>query len=284
MRQPYLGLVFGKKGVGKTHTTLELIFKYLMGTLGAGAPGRKVLILDINDEYKMIPALAPEDIPTFSGQYKIEARRIRPYKPNGMAFTVKDTMEALEKILKYFRGGLLLLEDPSKYISANLTTDVYGAIIALRHHDTDCIMHFQRAGAPGPGLWGNINWIRFHQVTESVNKVSQTGKFEEYIEPFNIIELMIDEQVRKGNKYIHLYYEEHDGKIRGAYSQKMLYDAIKQYIGINFKSIVQPKIKMYDMTLGDYRVSHPKDIIDREASRMFYEYYGGSMQIMKSAA
>lgn len=279
MRQPLLGIVFGKKGVGKTYTTDKLIFKYITGTMGDGAPPRKVLILDVNNEFTHIKPIAVEDVIKFSGSDVIEARRIVRLKPNGMIMGLDEFYKALMMCLDYFRGGLLLLEDINKYVSASVSMEVNGAICSLRHADTDVILHYQGVGAPGPAIWRNFNWIRFHQMTEQVNKASQKDKYGDYLVPFSIIELMINTEVEAGNQRFYVYFEEKDNKIRGAYSQKMLYNAIIRYIEINFKSLITPNLNVYDFKTNTYKKTDPKDAVKQMATKLFYDVYGGSMPI-----
>jgi flagellar biosynthesis GTPase FlhF len=52
MREPKLGVAVGRKGVGKTYTTTKLIDSYVVGNPAKGVKPRKVLILDVNDEFK----------------------------------------------------------------------------------------------------------------------------------------------------------------------------------------------------------------------------------------
>ena len=41
----------GKKGVGKTVATIEMIYRYISGNPQKGIPPRKALIFDVNDEF-----------------------------------------------------------------------------------------------------------------------------------------------------------------------------------------------------------------------------------------
>lgn len=278
-RQPLLGIVFGKKGVGKTYTTDKLIFKYISGTMGLGAPPRKVLVLDVNNEFTHIKPIAVEDVIKFSGSDVIEARRIVRLKPNGMIMGLDEFYKALMMCLDYFRGGLLLLEDINKYVSASVSMEVNGAICSLRHADTDVILHYQGVGAPGPAIWRNFNWIRFHQMTEQVNKASQKDKYGDYLTPFSIIELMVNNEVERGNQRFYVYFEEKDNKIRGAYSQKMLYEAIIRYIEINFKTLITPNLNVYDFKTNSYKKTDPKEAVKQIASKLFVDVYGGNTPI-----
>ena len=60
MREPKLGAVVGKKGVGKSYTTLKLMGNHVKGS--PNAKPRRVLILDVNDEYENIKAISITDV------------------------------------------------------------------------------------------------------------------------------------------------------------------------------------------------------------------------------
>ena len=88
MREPKLGVAVGRKGVGKTYTTNLMLADYIRGF--SGATPRKVLILDVNDEFEGIKALRLSDTMKFSVHPKIEARRIRPFAEDGKRWTIKE--------------------------------------------------------------------------------------------------------------------------------------------------------------------------------------------------
>ena len=75
-REPKLGCVVGRKGVGKSYQTLKMIEQYVVGNPSKGIPARRVLIFDVNDEFEHIKALKLSDVIRFSAHPKIEARRI----------------------------------------------------------------------------------------------------------------------------------------------------------------------------------------------------------------
>ena len=77
MREPKLGVAVGKKGIGKSYTTERVLAEYVKGM--PSVKPRRVLILDVNDEYEFVKAIAVTDVALFSLHPKIEARRIRPY-------------------------------------------------------------------------------------------------------------------------------------------------------------------------------------------------------------
>ena len=53
-REALLGIAVGRKGVGKTYATLELIQEYLRGNPQTGSKPRKVLLLDVNNEIALM--------------------------------------------------------------------------------------------------------------------------------------------------------------------------------------------------------------------------------------
>jgi hypothetical protein len=56
-REPKLGVAVGRKGCGKTYTTRRMLSQYVVGNPSKGVQPRRVLILDVNDEYEDIKAL-----------------------------------------------------------------------------------------------------------------------------------------------------------------------------------------------------------------------------------
>ena len=239
MREPKLGVAVGRKGVGKTYTTNIMIAQYVQGT--AGAKPRKALILDVNDEFENIKAIRLSDTMKFSVHPKIEARRIRPFAENGKRWTIKEIQEALFYVLDNFRGGLLLIEDINRYISDYLPNDLVGAICTNRHTDTDIIMHFQSVGRITTKIWQNLNWVRFHKNTDSVDRHRQ--KFEDKYELLKIIELMVNKQYYDDNKRFYVYADIDDERIMGNYTAEMLNHAIDEYISSQYRKIISPMLQ-----------------------------------------
>ena len=62
MREPKLGMAVGKKGIGKTYQTKILIESYVYGNPEKGVEPRRVLILDVNDEFGTTIALIEHDM------------------------------------------------------------------------------------------------------------------------------------------------------------------------------------------------------------------------------
>ena len=61
-RNPYLYVAVGKKGGGKTYTTTNKVMK----PYAYGRNKKRVLIVDVNDEYTEFKTIALKDISLFS--------------------------------------------------------------------------------------------------------------------------------------------------------------------------------------------------------------------------
>lgn len=244
MREPQLGIAVGKRGIGKTHTTLEIINQYVMG-FNANSKPRRVLILDANDEYSNIKALKITDIPFFSRHPKIEVRRIRPFLPNGKKMGLNDIAECLFYILENYQGGLLLIEDINKYLTSHLPKDLIGAICTNRHNDMDIIMHYQALGKVPTTVWENANWVRFHKNNQSVDRHEK--KYEDMYEMFKITECIVDFQFNNGNKRFYVYCDIDNMKIKGRITEAMAQKGVEDYITEQYRRVVSSELNRIGM-------------------------------------
>ena len=105
MREPLLGVAVGKKGVGKTFTTNRVIKQYVTGNPASGILPRKVLVMDVNDEFTEYRGIALKDLMRFSVHPIVEARRVRPFHPDGRKMTLDDLAATLNYILEVFSGA-----------------------------------------------------------------------------------------------------------------------------------------------------------------------------------
>lgn len=267
-REPKLGVAVGKKGIGKSYTTEQVMAQYVKGN--QNAKPRRVLILDVNDEYEAVKAIAIKDIALFSLHPKIEARRIRPYNEDGSKMGLRDIADVLFTCLEHYRGGLLLIEDINKYVSDHLPNDVVGAICTNRHSDLDIVMHFQSIGRVTPKIWQNLNWLRFHKNSDSVDRHQK--KFQDKYDFLKIAEIMVNQKYFDGDKYFHLYVDLDEELILGNYSPKMMKGAIDEFVSENYNRLVKPKLNRRD----DYGniSSEPKKVIRGVKDRLFKMHYG----------
>ena len=268
-REPKLGCVVGRKGVGKSYQTLKMIERYVVGNPSKGIPARRVLIFDVNDEFEHIKALKLSDVIRFSAHPKIEARRIRPFHEDGKRMTINDLQDTLFKILNDFRGGLLLIEDVNRYVSDYLPNDLVGAICTQRHINLDIILHFQSVGRVSPKIWQNLNWIRFHKNTDSVDK--HRNKFEDKYEMLKLVENYVNNEYHTyDNKRFFCYVDIEDEKIKGV-DRKKFETIVEQYLADNYKRIISPMLQRRDLGKGA-KVHTPESAVKEQKNRIMSYY------------
>jgi hypothetical protein len=234
-REPKLLVAVGKKGVGKSYTTKIMMHQYAYAN-----PRRRVLILDVNDEYSDIKAIRISDVSLFSVHPMIEIRRIRPFLDNGKRMTLDDIASTLFIILETFRNGLLLVEDINKYISDTMPNDLVGAICTNRHIGVDIIMHYQSIGRITSKVWQNLNIIRMHKITDSVKK--HKHKFEDKFEYISIAEMMINQENERGNKHFYVYIDVDDEKLYGSFTEAQFENAVNTFIQNNYTNVIAPML------------------------------------------
>jgi hypothetical protein len=283
-REALLGIAVGRKGVGKTYATLELIQEYLNGNPKTGAKPRKVLILDVNNEFidvkadqnpafHHIKAISLDDIPKFTLSNKAEARRVSILKPDGGKMNLVEYAQALEFILEHYENGLLLIEDINRFISDSLPNDLIGSIVTQRHMSVDIITHFQSIGkAANPKLWANCNWLRYHQCDDTVER--HKNKFAGNTEHLRILEKMVNLEYEKGNKYFYAYLNKDDGKIQGEFTKKQFQYAIYQYLQDNYNKVVSPMLKKKNIMTGELIYKDHKDLAIKLIRQYTKKYYG----------
>jgi hypothetical protein len=244
-REPKLLVAIGKKGVGKSYTTEKMIQQYVVGNPAKGVPARRVLILDVNDEYSGYKAISIQDVMLFSAHPMIEARRIRPFLDDGKKMTLDDIAQTLFICLDTFRNGLLLIEDVNKYISDTMPNDLVGAICTNRHIGVDIILHYQSIGRITSKVWQNVNVIRLHKFTDTVKK--HKHKFEDKFEYLSIAETMINQMYDRGNKHFFVYADIDEEKIYGGFTNQDMENAVDNFLEQNYKLLVNPLLNARDM-------------------------------------
>jgi len=283
-REALLGIAVGRKGVGKTYSTLELIQETLNGNPLTGAKPRKVLILDVNNEFANvkadqnesfhhIKALRLDDVKKFTLSNVVEARRVSVLKEGGGTRTLVEVAAALKHILDNYQNGLLLIEDINKFVSDSLPNDLMGSIVTQRHVSVDVITHFQSIGkAAHPKLWANCNWLRYHKCDDTVER--HKNKFAGNIEHLKILEKMVDLEYEGGNKRFYAYLDKDNGKIMGNFTKKQFQYAIYQYLQDNYNSVVKPLLNKRDIMTGEKIYNDHKHLATTLLRNFTKKYYG----------
>jgi hypothetical protein len=254
----------GRKGSGKSYTTRKMIDQYVAGTPSKGVPGRRALILDVNDEYYDIPALRIQDVPLFSIHPKIETRRIRPFLDDGRRMTLDDIAQTLFVILETYRNGLLLIEDVNKYISDTMPNDLVGAICTNRHIGVDIILHYQSIGRITSKVWQNVNILRVHKFTDTVRK--HKHKFEDKFEYLSIAETMINKKYQDGEKRFYCYVDIDEENVYGAFNDNDFEFAVNNFIQHNYNNLITPLLKARDER--GYKVYTPASAMKEVKERL----------------
>jgi len=257
-RENLVLIAAGKKGVGKTVATIEMIYKYVQGDIKNGIKPRKALIFDVNDEFSSfwyhgethsIKAIAIKDVLKFSIHPKIEVRRIRPFFDNGKKMGIDDMKEVLSLILENYRNGLLLVEDINKYTSDTIGTDLVSALATVRHLGIDLVAHYQGIGrAANPKLLANTKVVRLHKTNDTVSR--HKNKFEERTEIMQVAECMVNRKYNEGDKRFYVYVDIDESKIRGRFTEEDVDIAIEDFLTNNYNTKVKPLINKIDLRTG----------------------------------
>ena len=237
LREPLLIIATGTKGVGKTYTTCKVIANYIKDDFETGKMGRKVLIYDVNEEYTegsfrdngvdfKAPILALKDLPAWVKQKRVEVRRIVPRDKDGRLLGIDGRVALLEKILHYYRGGLLVLEDINSYLIDTRTTEIIGIMATNRHRDLDIYIHLQSLAPVTTRMWQNCQVVRFHKQMDDVARyVKRIPSPELYF----IAETLVNQQYIKNEKF-YCYINNEYHKIRGKFSLKDFQKACYAYV------------------------------------------------------
>jgi len=178
VREPSAEIVIGFKGVGKTFTTKKMVESYVMNDPSTGRKGRPVLVFDVNGEYDDFRAIdfnieEPNEAIRAKELRKLLAPgkyRIVSYKKNRSLMNVAEMYATVVTMCRYFRQGLLILEDINKYMLSNVKIDIVSMLIGLRHLGTDLIIHYQSLRAIPPRMWANMNYLRWHKQSDGIDK------------------------------------------------------------------------------------------------------------------
>lgn len=292
-REPIIGVVIGKRGCGKTYTTLCKIQDYMRGNPALGKIPRKVLILDVNDEFgniqkdhknpnfKHVRVLPLSQVQKYSREKVIECRRIRVFHGDGKVMSLNEIATTLAHIMENFFGGLLLIEDPTKFISDSLPGDLLGKIATLRHRNCDVIMHFQYYGKLAhPKIWGSANYIRAHKVGDSVSKYEKA--FDEHGTAMRLIESLVNIHYKTNKRFYAFYnkdYELSSGikipleKIQGRFHKQHFVQAIKTFLENNY-DIVKSELRRVDLDSGRQVYSSHKEAVQSLIKNYTQQYYG----------
>ena len=295
-----------KKGHGKTYNTFESLLEYVAGLASRGIKPRRGLLVDFNNEFSFVPAIALRDIRRWCDYGMVELRRISLFKmiedadiritkkkklfdvPYG-PMTTNEKANSLDYVLNNFHTGAILIEDINRYIPDNFSRDVIGNIISQRHKNTDLIIHFQNIGRFGhPKILANANYLCFHYCSDEVERHSD--KFLELTKPLSLMEIIIQAHHKKTARLYHekkigeneykalraynIWWDNDNNLIKGDFTRNELQDAVIVYLQRHYRTEVQPKYESCDLFTGKRLFKTPAEVSRNLISEYVEEYYG----------
>lgn len=284
-REPLLMTAVGKKGVGKSVESIRMLYDAVNGNISKGVKPRKALIFDVNDEFgdfwfngdphHKIKAISLENIPRFVQSNIYEIRRIRPFHNDGRKMSLDEQYATLGVILELYNSGMLMVEDPNKYmVSGNMKKDVFGELCTARHSEMDLLMHYQTVkNISSSSLLSNTNYIRFHKVNETVAK--HRDKLVEKTELLQLAESMVNKYYYNGDKRFYVFVNIDESKIEPGFmgfKPEDVDEAIRDVISMNYNELIKPVTNQIDFDSGQ-KIYTPKMALKMVANRLKKTYF-----------
>lgn len=217
-RECGLFIAVGSKGVGKTYTTLGELREYIANDESVGRSARTVLLLDANNEFQSVTAIAynamekdehKRTAPIRALAGKKGMYRIMPFRIDRRPMTTSEIKVACIDICNHFRKGLLLLEDYNRYINGAEAEELVNMLVTLRHRAVDCFIHLQSASPISTRLWQNLNYLRFHKINDNIDRYKNRIPYE----LMKICQIAVNNEYMNGNKRVYFYVAVMDEKV-----------------------------------------------------------------------
>lgn len=275
-RSPILVIASGAQDIGKSYQSLrQAIFQAYVA-----ANKRKTLIFDTNNEYaeyeiesKMhyIKTIGHNDILKYGNSHMPEVRRIVPLRPNGMPMNPEEAEVLLVQVIELFRGGSLIIEDLNRLYGDSIPVSISGAICNVRHRNCDIVFHLQSLARILPKMLQNCKVVRYHYQLDTI--VNSAEKLKGEVEIYQIVEKMVSKEYDKGGDNIRcfVYIYRMERKIKGAFSPKMLSEAIMEYISEN-QRILKPLLQKRDGT--GKKIYNYQQALNTKTVELFNKYNG----------
>jgi len=223
-RQPMLMLVCGETGVGKTFRNVLEIENYMKDQPALSRKGRKVLIFDVNDDdYECYLTVDPDFIRDLK---LIRARRIRPLTRFGQTMSIDEKRDMVERMVRQFTQGLLVLEDLDKYMTGAKGQTIVGLLTTNRHHGLDIMISHQSIAKITTTEFQNCTWLRLHKQVDDVTRYR--NRIPNYF-LVRIATIIVEEQYLIGNIRFFIYVNMRKLKLRGC-STPAYIRACKKYL------------------------------------------------------
>jgi hypothetical protein len=269
-REAGMMVLTGVQGVGKTYLNMHIIADYVKDKFYNKVRGRKCLIMDTNGEYtkeqfarndvsNFAPKLiALKDIPDWSKTAGGDCRRI-----DAKNVGLKEKKEIIEYCIRYFRNGMLVLEDINTYI-LNVThmEEIVGGLVNLRDRAVDILISYQSLRPVEPRIWQNARWVRMHYQADNVNDIKN-----KVTNPtlYKIAQNIVNNRYFNGDKRFYVYIHNFANKIEGKFTKKEFLDACAQYLKLNKREIKEYR---------EMNSCSQEEAIKGQSRQYFDQYYG----------
>ena len=275
-RSPILIIPTGAQDIGKSYQTLrQAIYQAYLA-----ANKRKTLLFDTNNEYehyeiegKMhhIKSIGHGDIIKYGNSPVAEVRRIVPFKANGLPMSPEEAEALLIQVIEQFRGGTLVIEDLNRLYGDSLPVSISGLLCNVRHRNCDVVFHLQSIARVLPKMLQNCKVIRFHYQLDTIANSAEKLKGE--IEIYQIAEKMVTKEYDKGGTNVRflVYIYRMERKLKGAFSPKMLSEAIQDYISEN-QRVLKPLLEKRDGS--GKKIYNYQQALNRKTIELYKKYQG----------
>ncbi|OJJ23288.1 hypothetical protein BKI52_02720 [marine bacterium AO1-C] len=225
MREPWIYIVGGRKGVGKSVQSKKEAESY------AKIHNKPALVFDVNfpneQTYADWPLLSMRDVGKVKGA---QCRRIPPVNPDGSIMTYTQKQDAVGEIIRDARDCFILLEDYNKYFQGARAQAMMEILTTNRHSRIDLGIHIQNILKMDPTTWENANLIRLHKQSAPLKRLAKRDVVDN-LELLLIAEAIVNSQYRQNKRYFLYVYTDYN-KL-GNVSLQQLRDGCRWYLEEN---------------------------------------------------
>jgi hypothetical protein len=130
------------------------------------------------------------------------------------------------------------------------------------------MLHYQAIGRLTPKVWQNLNVLRFHKNSESVDRHEK--KFPEKFEFLKIAENMVENEYLGGNERFFLNVDLDREKIRGNFSKELFLIGMNNYISEYQNNLIKPYLNKLN---EDGKKKHTKESAIEELKKRLINQY-----------
>ena len=246
-----------------------------------------VIVFDMNNEYGEynILTINVKDIELLNIHPIKQIRRIIPFRKDpktGKTVKLKmsEMLALLEEVVDKFKNGMLIIEDPSRFMGKNMTQDIIGSICTNRHSSVDIVMHYQSISRPLPVIHENCNIYRFHHQADDVYR--SKNKLEETTEAFKICQILVDNVYFSNNNPKHpckrkfVFYYKDLNLVVGNFDEAEFRRALDSYMELNARQMKRWENKR-DKETGQKVYKDYAQAYKAWQAELFKTYYGNEI-------